>query len=166
MTVRHRVLPALIVLIAFLVPQDALAQRDFGLGVIIGEPTGLSAKWWVSPGNAFDAGAAWSFADNPSLQLHGDYLYHRNYHFDSPDLEGTLPWYFGIGGRMKLSDDDDPGRRNVDDDLLGVRFPVGVGWTFDEAPIEVFLELVPIIDIAPETDFSINGALGARYYFR
>lgn len=166
MAAKSRALFALFLFLALLTPLDALAQRDFGLGVIIGEPTGVSAKWWVSRGNAFDAGAAWSFADNPSLQVHADYLYHRNYYFDSPDLEGTLPWYFGIGGRMKLSDDNDPGRRNVDDDLLGVRFPVGIGKIFDEAPIELFVELVPIIDIAPETDFSINGALGARYYFR
>ena len=40
--------------------QDSLAQqRKFGLGVIIGEPTGLSAKLWTSSVNAFDFGLGW-----------------------------------------------------------------------------------------------------------
>ncbi len=45
----------------FFTIQGAVAQdRDFGIGVIIGEPTGISAKLWTSPVNALDFGLGWS----------------------------------------------------------------------------------------------------------
>lgn len=48
---------AIIALCLFLGTQGSVAQeRRFGLGVIIGEPTGVSAKLWTSPVNAFDFG--------------------------------------------------------------------------------------------------------------
>src|ERR1041384_2381931 len=47
----------IIVLCLFFAVQGSRAQeRAFGLGVIVGEPTGLSAKLWTSSTNAFDFG--------------------------------------------------------------------------------------------------------------
>ena len=135
-------------------PTASQAQNDLGVGVILGEPTGLSAKLWVSDSNAFDAGLAWSFANDTSIQMHADYLYHRVHFFDKNDFEGRVPVYFGLGGRMILDDDS----------RIGVRFPVGVGHTLQHFPIELFAEIVPILDIAPDTDFDLNGAVGIRYY--
>jgi hypothetical protein len=48
---------------------------------------------------------------------------------------------------------------------FGVRFPVGITLFIREAPIDFFLEVVPILNLAPDTDFDLNAALGARYYF-
>ena len=146
----------LIILLAVLLffPSTASAQRDLGVGFMLGEPTGLSAKLWVNESNAFDAGLAWSFSNDASVQIHADYLYHRVHFFDKDDFEGRIPVYFGIGGRMILNDDS----------RLGVRFPIGVGRTLVRFPVELFLEVVPIMDLAPDTDFAINGAIGFRYY--
>ncbi|MEJ2616343.1 MAG: hypothetical protein P8Z35_15410, partial [Ignavibacteriaceae bacterium] len=44
-------------------------NRNFGLGIILGEPTGLSAKLTVNHINAFDFAAAWSFKDRGNLLL-------------------------------------------------------------------------------------------------
>ncbi len=33
-------------------------NRGFGLGIVLGEPTGLSAKLWTGNSNAFDFAAA------------------------------------------------------------------------------------------------------------
>jgi hypothetical protein len=41
----------------------AYEKNDFGLGIILGCPTGLSAKLWLSKSSAFDAATAWSFSD-------------------------------------------------------------------------------------------------------
>jgi hypothetical protein len=35
----------------------------------------------------------------------------------------------------------------------------------DRAPVEIFLEIVPGLDLIPGTDFDLDGAIGARYYF-
>ena len=48
--------------------------------------------------------------------------------------------------------------------MLGARFPFGIGKTLDNAPVEFFLEIVPILDLAPDTEFDLNGAVGVRYY--
>lgn len=136
----------------------ARAQDAFGIGIIVGEPTGLSAKKWLSRSNAIDAGLAWSLNENARIQLHGDYLYHRVYLFETDSAREHVPVYFGVGGRVRFAEE---GR----DDQLGVRFPLGVGKTLSNAPIEFFLEIVPILDLVPATSFDLNGALGARYYF-
>ena len=39
--------------------------RKFGLGVVIGDPTGLTAKWWIAPTNALDFGLGfWGYGVN------------------------------------------------------------------------------------------------------
>ena len=139
-----------LVIVAFLFIPDAQAQDEIGIGFIIGEPTGLTAKKWFNDNNAIDAGIAWSFSKDASLYLHSDYLYHRIYQTN----EGRIPFYFGLGGRVVLNDDTN----------MGIRFPVGVGKTFLQHPIELFLEIVPVIELVPDSGFDLNGAIGARYY--
>ena len=145
-----RLLFTLFALSLFL-PANVQAQDEIGVGFIIGEPTGLTAKKWFNDRNAVDAGLAWSFSNDASLNIHADYLYHRIYH----RYERRIPIYFGIGGRMVLNDDTS----------MGIRFPIGVGKTFIQQPIELFLEIVPVVEIVPDSDFDLNGAIGARYYF-
>ena len=138
----------------------ARTQEPFGFGVIVGEPTGLSLKYWLDDERAIDGAAAWSFSENDSFQLHGDYLIH-NY-----DLLGVdeLPCYYGLGARLKFKDSDGRGR-NEDHAIFGIRFPLGVTYLFDEIPLDVFAELVPVLDVAPDADADINAAIGLRFYF-
>ena len=132
---------------------SAAAQGNFGLGIILGEPTGVSAKLWITERTAIDAAAAWSFSNETAFHLHADYLFHN---FDLISVEkGKLPVYFGIGGRVKFEDES----------LIGVRIPVGLAYFFDGAPIDIFLEVVPILDLAPDTEFTANAAVGIRYFF-
>jgi hypothetical protein len=49
----------------------------FGIGVILGEPTGLSAKYWISPYCAIDGALAWSLDKKSRVQIHSDYLWHN-----------------------------------------------------------------------------------------
>jgi hypothetical protein len=32
--------------------------------------------------------------------------------------------------------------------------------------VEFFAELVPILDVVPDTDADLNASIGARYYFK
>lgn len=142
----------------------ARAQDDFGIGVILAEPTGLSAKLWLNENEAIDAAAAWSFSDYSSFQFHADYLMHRFDLFRNVDTTvGRPALYFGAGGRLKLGEDN--GRGNDADDRLGVRVPVGMTYLFAQAPFDVFGEVVPVLDIAPDTELDFNAAIGGRFYF-
>ena len=49
----------------------------FGLGVIAGDPTGISVKNWLSPWTAIDGALGWSFGKTNWVQIHGDYLIHN-----------------------------------------------------------------------------------------
>lgn len=143
--------------IGFIAVDESKAQfkaGDFGLGVIIGEPTGLSAKYFTGQSNAFDFGLAWTLGENGNFHAHADYLFHK---FDLFDVDsGIMPLYFGIGGRVKAGNNA----------KLGVRIPVGVSYHFPNDPIEIFFELVPVLDLAPSTSFSGNGGMGIRYYIK
>jgi hypothetical protein len=131
----------------------ALCQGTFGLGIILGEPTGVSAKVFLTDRTAVDMAAAWSFSDEAALHLHGDFLLHN---FDLIEVEqGRLPVHFGIGARVKFEDDS----------KFGVRIPVGLTYIFQSAPVDIFFEVVPILDLVPDTEFDLNAALGARFFF-
>ena len=143
-----------LMVLAVLICSAAEAQDSgFGLGIIIGEPTGLSAKLWTGYRTAVDGAVAWSFEKESSMHLHGDLLFH-NFHLAEAH-KGKFMTYYGIGGRVKFEDDG----------KLGVRVPLGINYLCAKTPLDVFLEIVPILDLAPNTDFSLNGAIGIRYFF-
>jgi hypothetical protein len=139
---------------------NAFAQDKFGLGLILGEPTGLSLKYWFDTERAIDGAVAWSYSENDSLQLHADYLIHNYDVFDTKEL----PFYCGLGARLKFKEDDGRGR-NEHHDIFGIRIPLGVTYVFDEAPVDLFFEIVPVLDLAPDIELDLNAAVGLRIYF-
>jgi len=132
----------------------AAQGRGFGLGIILGEPTGLSFKKWRSDTTAIGGAVAWSFGKKNELHLHGDYLVHNFDVFRSK--KENLASYYGIGGRIKIIKDES---------RLGVRIPLGINYILEKAPLDIFLEFVPLLDLVPSTDFEVNGAIGIRYLF-
>ena len=146
--------------------QEARGENGLGVGVIVGEPTGVSIKNWISETRAVDAAAAWSFSGKASFQFHADYLIHNFSLLKPKDFKGRLPVYFGVGCRIKLKDANEGKERNDEDALVGIRIPFGISCLFADTPIDLFAEVVPILDVAPETDLDINAAIGVRFYFR
>jgi hypothetical protein len=144
----------------------AQAQRSgFGAGIMVGDPTGLAWKAWVGGDRALAGGLAWSFVDEGYFHVHADLLFHK---MDLiPVGKGQLPLYFGPGLRLRAWGDEDrnDGKGNDGRTDLGVRFPVGLAYLFDGAPVDVFLEVVPTLDLIPRTDFDLDAAIGARYWF-
>jgi hypothetical protein len=164
---KRRFLVLGILIAAALIPTAASAGA-LGLGVIAGEPTGVSLKYWLDGRHAVDAGIGWSFSENESLHFHADYLWHDFGLLRPGDVKGRTPVYYGVGARLKMQDDGDGHGHgdNEDDALFGARFPLGIAWISSSAPIDVFLEIAPVLDLLPGTDLSFNGAIGVRYWFR
>lgn len=129
-------------------------SRGFGLGIILGEPTGISAKYWTASATALDFGLGYSFENHSRMHLHADYLFHVNNIFNATE---NIALYYGPGARLRLVDEGDS--------RLGFRFDVGLVWIPRNAPIDVFLEVAPLLDIIPETDFNFNGGIGVRFFF-
>ncbi len=131
-------------------------QKGFGAGIILGEPTGFSLKGWLNETNAIDAGVAWSFGSPASFHVHADYLWHN---YDVIKSTEILPLYYGFGARLKAGE-------NGEDTRFGIRAVIGLDYIFRNAPVDLFLEVAPIVDIAPKTELSGNGGIGARFWFR
>jgi len=138
----------------------AARPQGIGLGLMAGEPTGLSVKAWTGPHIALDAGLGYSYWwHGQALQVHGDVLWHTRSLTQSGD--GYLPLYIGVGARVKLADE----KHEHPDMRVGLRIPFGLEYVFASVPVGLFLELVPVFDLTPETGLSGNSAIGFRYYF-
>lgn len=146
---------ALTVLFVLTVFSNLQAQdRKFGLGVMLGAPTGFSGKYWVSEDNAFDFGVAYSFVEtHNALSIHADYLYHESRWFPQFD---RLDFYYGYGVRI---------RSNKDETSLGARGVAGLALMLKEAPMDIFLEIAPVFKLIPSTALNLDAAIGVRYYF-
>ena len=134
----------------------ALGASRIGLGVMAGEPTGLSLKAWGDSHHALDAAAGWAFGHGGWVYLHGDFLWHR-YEFDVEGVDASVPYYFGIGCRVLLRDERDS--------RLGVRLPLGLDYLFEDGRLDAFIEVAPVLDLIPETELRLTGGAGIRFYF-
>ena len=134
-------------------------QNSIGVGAMTGTPNGLSIKGWIGDDIAIDGALSFTLGDNSSsLYLHSDVLIHDDLSDNGFDVEeGTLNFYYGAGLRLQWLD-------VVDELYTGIRGPAGISYMFEQAPGELFFELVPTIDLNPTFRFSFGGAVGARYY--
>ncbi len=145
------------VLASVLAPAAASAAGgNFGAGLILGEPSGLSLKYFFNQQNAVDVGLSFSF-NHDALYVHADYLWHFN-NLGS-GAHKFLP-YVGIGGRVGVHGDGDHGGG-----AIGARVPLGIAWMPSAAPIDVFVEISPGVNVIPETYGYIGLGLGARFFF-
>lgn len=155
---------------ALLFPTVLKAQSSgFGAGIMVGEPTGVSVKGWLSADRAIDGGLAWSLRGASYFSIHADYLFHN---MELIKLnKGRLPLYYGPGVRLRSWTGDrywDHGRwygYEGSRARLGVRFPVGLDYLPDNSPVDVFLEVAPALDLLPSTSFDIGAAIRVRYWF-
>lgn len=145
----------LLLLTGLLVFTNTHAQENkFGVGVMLGAPTGFSAKYWLSEENALDFGLAYSFVESGNaVSLHADYLYHESRWF--PRFE-RLDFYYGFGARI---------RSNSNQTSLGIRGVAGLALMLKEAPVDIFVEFAPVFKLIPSTALNLDCAIGARYYF-
>lgn len=138
---------------------EAQARRNgpFGLGIILGDPSGLSAKLFQGR-HAFDFALDFSFRDD-AMYMHGDYLI---------DLDlvrsREVQTYVGIGARVRVNDHDHGGH-DEHGGRLAARVPFGIAWEPRTVSMDVFFELVPVVSVYPDLDPGLNAGLGARYYF-
>ncbi len=134
----------------------AIAEKGpFGLGIVAGEPTGINAKYFFDKKNAIDGTIGWSFSGDNDFYISADYLYHI-YSLIKVS-KGELPLYFGVGGRVIF--------RENRSDKVGVRVPVGLDYLFADLPIDIFVEIVPVLELTPDTELDLEAGIGARFWF-
>jgi hypothetical protein len=147
-----RALPATLIL---LLSSCAFSQQsDFGIGVILGNPTGISVKYWTGERIALDASLGYMIAREEHLMLSADFLAHL-WSFDS---EGDrIRLYLGAGAGLGF----------ISDISLSLRLPLGASYFFSSFPMEFFAELDPLFQLTGPggSGPGIGGYLGAHWYF-
>lgn len=148
-------IPLLCFLIYLLPGQSLVAQRapgDVGIGVHIGQPTGLTLKIY-KPTTSIDFLAAWDLNDFFFLNIHAIY--------DTPlNNDHTIHFFYGPGGYIGIRDR----RGDLPDDVeVGVSGNFGVDFFIRK--FEIFLQLTPRLALLERTDFNIGGGVGFRMYF-
>jgi hypothetical protein len=147
-----KIVAGIVVVMVFLSYQGRAQDTGFGIGMILGDPTGISLKGWVNDINAVDATVSWSFYKAGFFNVTADYVWH----FDLiPVTRGRFPLYVGPGASIGIGNDF----------WLGARVPVGLDYMFEGAPVDLFIEIVPVMNLVPSTNFHFNGGIGARFFF-
>jgi hypothetical protein len=151
---------------------DFEANKTFGLGIMLGSPTGLSGKWFVGAAEAIDFGIGFIGRygrHRDGLHIHADYLWHPVTLVKTEPF--YLPLYVGIGGRFWDYDYDDDGNDNFEGSALGLRLPAGIAFDFNEIPLDAFFELAFVLDLFLNDDYGddlgvdLSAAVGVRYWF-
>jgi hypothetical protein len=122
----------------------------YGVGIVLFEPSGLSAKAWLGRSGAVAAAIGWSVEEGHYLQLQADYLF-----FDqrlARDRNLSLHLYLGAGGQFIFRDEDG----------AWLRFPLGLDFLLQKSPLDFFFELAPSFNFS---NLRISGAVGFRYIF-
>lgn len=132
-------------------------DKGLGLGVIVGDPTGLSMKLWTSQQNALQFALAWQTRDpflGTRVSFSGDYVWHS---FDAIHSTQRFPVFYGVGGVLASG--------GGAESALGIRGVLGIAWMSREAPIDIFIQVVPVLVLTPSTDLELGAGLGIRFFF-
>ena len=157
----------LLFLLLLIIAAKPIAAQDhgFGLGLILGEPTGISAKYWTSNDNAFDFGLGFGvggdrikyhgyYYGSSRVHFHVDYLWHS---FNAIRSSERFPLYYGIGARFNNG--------GGYDGSFGIRGVFGIAWFPHSTPIDIFIELVPVFQVTPDAGLGFDAGMGIRYFF-
>lgn len=140
-------------------------KGTFGIGLVIGEPTGVAAKLYLDDDSAIQGVVGGAFIGG-GIVVQADYVLHPWILEDRDSF--TMPLYLGPGVRFI----NYRGGRENDYFAVGLRAVVGILFDFKEVPLDVFLEIAGVGEwgfgeaedekgIAP----AFEAGLGARYYF-
>jgi hypothetical protein len=152
-----------VTILLFCLPGMLLGQGTrFGIGVIIGSPTGVSGTYIMGKHSGITVHAGWSLSKNFGLHITGDYQ-HR-FPGIIKNEEGIpihdLAPYVGIGGSMRIKTEEPEDETDV---TLGAR--IGGGIDYFVKPVGFFLEAFPVVNVYPNTRLHVEGGLGFRFFF-
>jgi len=126
---------------------------SFGLGLILGQPTGVTGAFELSDHTAIDAAVGFGWVRDRDFYVHVEFDYFLPTLVKGGSAE--LSAYLGIGGFFFAH--SDPG--------FGARAPFGLSVDFTSVPLQIFGEASLLLLLTPASDLDVRGAIGFRYYF-
>ena len=135
-------------------PSPSPIPEGFGLGIVVGDPSGITASLPMGANNALNLTVGYGLShQEANLTVLGSYVWHAR---DLVTVDaGRVSLYFGPGARFRLAE--------ASEVSLGVT--LGMDYLFENAPLQVYLEVCPGINIVPNTNTNATAGLGLRYFF-
>lgn len=137
-------------------------KGTLGVGIILGEPTGISAKLYLKDDQALQGALGFAFYGG-GIHVHADYVFHPLILQDKPSF--VLPFYVGPGVRVI----DYRSGRDHAYLAVGLRAVAGLLFDFKEVPLDAFIEVGGVLEYGfgdgHGGDIALNIGAGARYYF-
>ena len=137
-------------------------KGTLGVGLILGEPTGICAKLYLKDDQALQLAIGGAFIGG-GIQAHADYVFHPYILQTRPSF--VLPFYVGPGVRLIRYDDG----RDSHFMALGLRAVAGLVFDFKEVPLDAFIEGAAVFEYgfkdAEGFGITFNFGGGVRYYF-
>ncbi len=140
-------------------------KGTLGIGIVIGEPTGVSAKLYVEDDQAIQAAAGFAFIGN-GLHLHADYVWHPAV-LQARDSFVLLAY---VGPGVRFIQYRDGARGDSPSHIaIGLRGVGGLLFDFTDNPLDAFVEVAGVLEYGFDDEerggIALNAAAGARYYF-
>ncbi|QHT70131.1 hypothetical protein GXP67_27530 [Rhodocytophaga rosea] len=145
-------------------------QKEWAIGLRLGDPSGLNIKKYFGKNNAFDLsigsygnfyGRGRSYRSgyygNAGIAIMGNYLWQKNI----PNANG-LTWYYGLGGMFssrRYYVYDSSKRVYSSNVALGATATIGLEYFIPNTPISFFGDVSAYVEIVP-APFWINLPLG------
>jgi hypothetical protein len=149
-------------------------RNGFSLGLILGDPTGITLRAGLGESNAIQAHLGFSPFPGDAIAIMVDWTYDA-WVFLRDNPTASLPFYFGFGGKAEWFSGHYYAyhdHRDYSDQShfgFGARGLVGLRASFVNAPFDLFIELAPVgfLVVVPDTGifYDIDFAIGARYRF-
>lgn len=136
--------------------------KKFGFGIMLGDPTGGTAKLMLNRENALAFSLGASYFGSPRIGV--DYLWHFNaFDTDIANLYAGPGGVIGFGGSSGLWRS---GRfvRTGGDAGVGVRGIFGVNIIPRRTPLDIFVEIGVLLGLAPRFGSALDAAIGVRFY--
>jgi len=134
-------------------PELSEGVYGVGVGLGVGDPTGFNVALRTEALHTLSMLAGWNLSAG-RFHTHGDY--------QLPFAEITpaesvlaVTFYSGVGATL-----------DIDESLgLGARVPLVTALSFDK-PVEIFIEVVPVIGVLPNVEFGMQATTGIRGWFK
>ena len=181
--------------LSFFAKAQTYQRYDAGIGLRIGDPFGLTYKYYMPRATAFEINfgstSSGFYSDyyqaifddisqfeefqyaghqvNYALDLQGRLLFHNDF---PEDIDG-LEWYYGFGAQMRLSGikyryitSEGTTSENYTDIGLGPDGIIGAEYIIPDVPLTAFIDVNLFVELINNPfRFQFQGGIGIRYDF-